>query len=177
MKNRVSNASQQFVELFSRVVCWLWETLDKLLDIFLDFLARLIELTLAVMNLIFQVICFLRDICIDSMQTFANIFRGIVNVIANITCDEVEDFASACIVVLLWIGAFRIARNLFNRSSRVNVFRLFGQQHAANINNNNKLAAAQLGCVCPTRKRTGRRNNRRNGRRPQAKLADEELSG
>ena len=113
MKNRMSNASQQFVDFFSQVACWTWETLEKLLDIILDFLARIIELILAVMNLIFQVICFLRDLCIEAMQTFANVFRGIVNVVRNISCEEVEDFASACIVILLWIVAFKLVRNLF----------------------------------------------------------------
>ncbi|KOX72838.1 hypothetical protein WN51_00778 [Melipona quadrifasciata] len=113
MKNRMSNASQQFVDFFSQVACWTWETLEKLLDIILDFLARIIELILAVMNLIFQVICFLRDLCIEAMQTFANVFRGIVNVVRNISCEEVEDFASACIVILLWVVAFKLVRNLF----------------------------------------------------------------
>lgn len=112
MKNRMSNASQEFVEFFSRVACWIWETIEKLFDIILDFLARIIELILAVMNLIFQVICFLRDLCIEAMQTFANVFRGIVNVVSNISCEEVEDFVSACIVVLLWIVAFKLVRNL-----------------------------------------------------------------
>lgn len=112
MKNRMSNASQEFVEFFSRVACWIWETIEKLFDIILDFLARIIELILAVMNLIFQVICFLRDLCIEAMQTFANVFRGIVNVVSNISCEEVEDFVSACIVVLLWVVAFKLVRNL-----------------------------------------------------------------
>lgn len=113
MKSRMSNATQQFVEFFSRVVCWLWDTLEKLLDIFLDFLGRIVELILAVMNLLFQVICFLRDLCIESMQTFANVFRGIVNIVRNISCEEIEDFASACIVVLLWVAVFRLTKNVF----------------------------------------------------------------
>lgn len=112
MKNRMSNVTQEFVEFFSRITCWLWETIEKLFDIIFDFLARIIELILAVMNLIFQVICFLRDLGIESMQTFVNVFRGIVRVISNITCEEVEDFASACIVVLLWIAAFKVAKNI-----------------------------------------------------------------
>ncbi|XP_076241014.1 uncharacterized protein LOC143183374 [Calliopsis andreniformis] len=120
MKNRMSKTSQEFVNFSSRVVCWLWDTFDKLLDILLDFLARILELILAVMNLLFQVICFLRDICFEAMQTFANVFRGIVNIVSNITCEEIEDFASACIVVLLWIGAVRILRNLFNRVGILN---------------------------------------------------------
>ncbi|XP_043523676.1 uncharacterized protein LOC122535863 isoform X2 [Frieseomelitta varia] len=119
MKNRMSNASQQFVDFFSQVACWTWETLEKLLDIILDFLARIIELILAVMNLIFQVICFLRDLCIEAMQTFANVFRGIVNVVRNISCEEVEDFASACIVILLWIVAFKLVRNLFQMKEEI----------------------------------------------------------
>lgn len=115
MKNRMSNASQEFVNFSSRVACWLWDTIDKLLDIVLDFLARILELILAVMNLLFQVICYLRDLCFEAMQTFGNVFRGIVNIVSNITCEEIEDFASACIVVLLWIGAARIIKNLINR--------------------------------------------------------------
>ncbi|XP_076651177.1 uncharacterized protein LOC143358144 [Halictus rubicundus] len=125
MNGRVTNATQQCVEFLSRVVCSLWETLDKLMEILFDFLARLIELTLAVMNLIFQVICFLRDLWIEAMQTFANVFRGIVNVVRNISCEEVEDFASACIVILLWIGFFRIAKNLIAQVRSLAAFTFF----------------------------------------------------
>lgn len=60
-------------------------------------------------------ICFFRDMCIDAMQTFANIFRGIVNVISNISCEEVEDFASACIVVILCTGAVRMLMNFLRK--------------------------------------------------------------
>jgi len=55
MKNQMSNASDQFANFFSRVACWLWETVELVLIIVLDCLERLIELMLAVMNLIFQV--------------------------------------------------------------------------------------------------------------------------
>ncbi|CAL7937593.1 unnamed protein product [Xylocopa violacea] len=169
MKNRMSNASQQFVEFFSRVACWLWETIEKLFDIILDFLARIIELILAVMNLIFQVICFLRDLWIEAMQTFANVFRGIVNVVSNISCEEVEDFASACIVVLLWFVAFKLARNLF-QNSRLAAF-LYPRDAASNVNSN-KLEKLRLG-VCPPQRRTGRRMNRRNRKRPRADVKEE----
>ncbi|XP_017752958.1 PREDICTED: uncharacterized protein LOC108545717 [Eufriesea mexicana] len=165
MKNRMSNASQQFVEFFSRVACWLWDTLEKLLDIIFDFLARIIELILAVMNLIFQVICFLRDLCIEAMQTFANVFRGIVNVVRNISCEEIEDFASACIVVLLWVVAFKIIKSLF-QNSRIAAF-LNPRNTSSNINNNNKVE--RLGpTVCPPQRRAGKRLNRRYGKRPRA---------
>ncbi|KAG7190643.1 hypothetical protein KM043_006725 [Ampulex compressa] len=115
MKNRILNVPEQFANFFSQVACWLWDTFEMLLDIALDFLARIIELILAVLNLIFQLICFLRDLCIEAMQTFANVFRGIVNVVSNISCEEVEDFASACIVVLLWYGAIKIIMNLLDK--------------------------------------------------------------
>ncbi|XP_043523675.1 uncharacterized protein LOC122535863 isoform X1 [Frieseomelitta varia] len=158
MKNRMSNASQQFVDFFSQVACWTWETLEKLLDIILDFLARIIELILAVMNLIFQVICFLRDLCIEAMQTFANVFRGIVNVVRNISCEEVEDFASACIVILLWIVAFKLVRNLFQNSR---IAALLNPGYASsNVNNNNNAERLELG-VCPAQRRSGKRINRR----------------
>ncbi|XP_048268299.1 uncharacterized protein LOC126923923 [Bombus affinis] len=163
MKNRMSNASQEFVEFFSRVACWIWETIEKLFDIILDFLARIIELILAVMNLIFQVICFLRDLCIEAMQTFANVFRGIVNVVSNISCEEVEDFVSACIVVLLWIVAFKLVRNLL-QNSRIAAF-LKPRHTSLNINDNNKVERLGLG-VCPAQRRTGKRINRRNSKRP-----------
>ncbi|XP_012345030.1 uncharacterized protein LOC105736136 [Apis florea] len=154
MKNRMSNVTQEFVEFFSRITCWLWETIEKLFDIIFDFLARIFELILAVMNLIFQVICFLRDLGIESMQTFVNVFRGIVRVISNITCEEVEDFASACIVVLLWIAAFKVAKNLI-KNSRI----------AAFLNPGNPNSNEELG-ICPAQRRTGRRLNRRYGKRP-----------
>ncbi|XP_033215499.1 uncharacterized protein LOC117171936 isoform X2 [Belonocnema kinseyi] len=65
-----------------------------------------------------EVVCFFRDLCIEAMHTFANVFQGIVNVIGSITCDDVEDFASACIVVLLWIGAVKIIFSIFNKQPR-----------------------------------------------------------
>ncbi|XP_034179085.1 uncharacterized protein LOC117603744 isoform X1 [Osmia lignaria lignaria] len=169
MKNHVTNASQQFVEFFSRVACWSWETLEKLLDIFLDFLTRIIELILAMMNLIFQVICFLMGLCIDAMQTFANIFRGIVNVVSKISCEEIEDFASACIVVLLWICAFKILKNLIKR----NAFSLFGSRNV-NGNNNNKFERYRLE-ACPPRRRAGKRVNRRYEKRSRTAPKEEEL--
>lgn len=64
---------------------------------------------------IFQVICFFRDMCIDAMQTFANVFRGIVNVISNISRDDVEDFASACVVVILCTGAVKMFTDILKR--------------------------------------------------------------
>lgn len=51
----MSSASDQFASFFSRVACWLWETVELVLIIVLDCLERLIELVLAVTNLIFQV--------------------------------------------------------------------------------------------------------------------------
>jgi len=49
------------------------------------------------------------------MQTFANVFRGIVNIISNISCDDVEDFASACIVIALCTGAIKMFMDLLKR--------------------------------------------------------------
>lgn len=49
------------------------------------------------------------------MQTFANVFRGIVNVINSISRDEVEDFASACIVVALCTGVVKMFMDLLKR--------------------------------------------------------------
>ncbi|XP_011169459.2 uncharacterized protein LOC105202576 [Solenopsis invicta] len=116
MKNRIlSNVPDQFANLFWRVACWIWETLELILIIILDCLARLIELILVMVKLIFQVICFFRDLCIDAMQTFAHVFRGIVNVISSISCDDVEDFASACIVVALCTGAIKMFMDLLKR--------------------------------------------------------------
>ncbi|XP_077263974.1 uncharacterized protein LOC143898395 [Temnothorax americanus] len=115
MKSRMSSVSDQFVILLWRVACWLWETIELILIVIFDCLARLIELILVMMKLIFQVICFIRDLCIDAMQTFANVFRGIVNVISSISCDDIEDFASACIVVVLCTGAVKMVMDLLKR--------------------------------------------------------------
>lgn len=49
------------------------------------------------------------------MRTFANVFRGIVNVISSISCDDVEDFVSACIVVVLCTGAVKMFMDLSKR--------------------------------------------------------------
>ncbi|XP_011140197.2 uncharacterized protein LOC105183623 [Harpegnathos saltator] len=115
MKSRVPSSRERFVSFFWKVVCWLWETLDLVLIIVLDYWARMIELILVLMNITFQVICFLRDLCIDSMQTFANVFRGIVNVVGGISREDVEDFASACIVVFLYTVAVRMFVNLLRK--------------------------------------------------------------
>lgn len=60
-------------------------------------------------------ICFFRDMCIDAMQTFANVFRGIVNVISNISRDDVEDFTSACVVVILCTGAVKMFTDILKK--------------------------------------------------------------
>nr|KAF7431825.1 hypothetical protein H0235_004749 [Vespula pensylvanica] len=53
-----------------------------------------------------------KDLCIDAMRTYLNAFHGIVNIVKSIKCDDVEDFASACIVVILWVEAIRIVMSL-----------------------------------------------------------------
>ncbi|XP_011690129.1 PREDICTED: uncharacterized protein LOC105451405 isoform X2 [Wasmannia auropunctata] len=115
MKNRITSVSDQFVKLTWRVAYWLWETIELILIIIFDCFVRLMELILVIMKLMFQVLCFFRDLCIDTMQTFANVFRGIVNVISSISCDDVEDFASACIVIALCTGAVKMFMNLLKR--------------------------------------------------------------
>lgn len=55
MKNWITSASDQFVSSFWRVFCWLWETVEQILIIVLDCLARLIELILVIINITFQV--------------------------------------------------------------------------------------------------------------------------
>lgn len=49
------------------------------------------------------------------MQTFANVFQGIVNVASRISHEDVEDFASACIVVFLYTGAVKMFVNLLRK--------------------------------------------------------------
>ncbi|KAL2716232.1 hypothetical protein V1478_013908 [Vespula squamosa] len=108
----LSNVFEQFTEFSTRLANWLCDTFESILDIFMDFLAKMLELILAMMNLFFQVMCFLRDLCIDAMRTYLNAFHGIVNIIKSIKCDDVEDFAFACIVVILWVEAIRIVMSL-----------------------------------------------------------------
>lgn len=55
MKNWITSTSDQFVSSFWRVFCWLWETVELILLIVLDCLARLIELILVIIYLTFQV--------------------------------------------------------------------------------------------------------------------------
>ncbi|TGZ45759.1 Uncharacterized protein DBV15_09448 [Temnothorax longispinosus] len=142
------NVSDQFVNLLWRVACWLWETIELVLIVIFDCLARLIELILVMMKLIFQVICFIRDLCIDAMQTFANVFRGIVNVISSISCDDIEDFASACIV-----------------NPHARLLDMFGQRVTQSDNNNNPTARSHSQDTCLHERKTGRRLKRRYNRR------------
>ena len=111
----ISNVFEQFVDFIGGIGHWFWNTLEILVDIYLEFLLHTLELMIVLMNILFQVVCFFRDLCIEAMQTFANVFQGIVNIIGSITCDDVEDFASACIVVILWIGTIKMAFNIFNK--------------------------------------------------------------
>ncbi|XP_046816550.1 uncharacterized protein LOC124423151 [Vespa crabro] len=138
MKKRLSNVIEQFTEFTTRLSCWLWDTFESLLDIFMDFLAKTLELILAMMNLFFQVMCFLRDLCIDAMRTYLNTFHGIVNIIKSIKCDDVEDFASACIVVILWIEAIRIVMSLVKQNPRTKIWTWFGRNAEKKNNNSNK---------------------------------------
>ncbi|XP_011059543.1 PREDICTED: uncharacterized protein LOC105149080 [Acromyrmex echinatior] len=165
MKNRISSISDQFVNLLWRPACWIWETIELILIIIFDCLARLIELVFVMMKLIFQVICFVRDLCIDAMQTFANVFQGIVNVISNISCDDVEDFASACIVIALCTGAVKMFMNLLKRNPHTKLFNMFGQHVTQCGNNNNLMARSHSQDACLCERKTGRRPKKRNNRR------------
>jgi len=49
------------------------------------------------------------------MQTFANIFRGVVKVISNINCDDVEDFASACIIIILFTAIGKVLMDFLKK--------------------------------------------------------------
>lgn len=117
MRTHVTNVSDRLIDFVTGIVNWSWDTVELIFEILVEFLARAIELTIAILQLSFQVICFLRDVCIEAMQTFVNIFRGIVNVVSSIKCEDVEDFAAACMVVFLWIGAVKITLNLLENVS------------------------------------------------------------
>ncbi|XP_067216011.1 uncharacterized protein [Linepithema humile] len=112
-----------------------------------------------------QVICFFRDMCIDAMQTFANVFRGIVNVISNISRDDVEDFASACIVVILCTGAVKMFTDILKKNPHVKLFNVFGQRVTQTDNNNNLTASSHGQDACPPERKSGRRTKRRNNKR------------
>lgn len=118
MYSRIGNIYDQLGNFPFGIVTWLWDTVGLIFDILLEFLGRSIELTLTILNLAFQIICFLRDLCVEAMQTFANVFRGIVNVIGSIDADDVEDFATACIVVILWIGAGRFILSTIDKVNK-----------------------------------------------------------
>ncbi|KAK0157558.1 hypothetical protein PV328_011287 [Microctonus aethiopoides] len=128
MYSRIGNIYDQLGNFPFGIVTWLWDTVGLIFDIMLEFLGRSVELTLTIINLAFQIICFLRDLCVEAMQTFANVFRGIVNVIGSIDADDVEDFATACIVVILWIGAGRFILSAIDKNNgRYNPLKLFGK--------------------------------------------------
>ncbi|XP_011863578.1 PREDICTED: uncharacterized protein LOC105559690 [Vollenhovia emeryi] len=164
MNNRMSSVSDQFVHLLWNVACWIWETIELILIIILDYLARLIELILVLMKLTFQVICFIRDLCIDAMQTFANVFRGAVNVIGSISCDQVEDFASACIVVALCGGVLKMFMDLLKRNPHAKLLNMFGQRVTQSNNNKDSTARSHSQDACPPKRKTGRRRKQRNNR-------------
>lgn len=75
----MSSVSDQFVTLLWRVAYWLWETIELILIVVLECLARLIELILVIMKLIFQVM-----ICsYDKKLHFKYIMNKIVNHFSN----------------------------------------------------------------------------------------------
>ncbi|XP_051159053.1 uncharacterized protein LOC127280207 [Leptopilina boulardi] len=158
----IYNVFDQFLDFLMGIVSWFWDTIELLVDIFLEFLTRTLELIIVLMNLLFQVICFLRDLCIEAMQTFANVFQGIVNVIGSITCDDVEDFASACIVVLLWLGAIKVVISILNQNSGFSLFNPFAKSDSMEC----AAGCMKLEECCAPRRATKRRGlTRRRGRR------------
>ncbi|XP_014475861.1 PREDICTED: uncharacterized protein LOC106745098 [Dinoponera quadriceps] len=166
MKGQVSNSSDRFASFFWKVVCWLWETFDLVLMIVLDYWARMVELILVLMNLTFQVICFFRDLCIDSLQTFANVFRGIVNIANSISHEDVEDFASACIVIFLYTGVAKMFVNFLRKNTYVKLFNAPSEQRATwRSDDNNNPTKGHARNVCPAGRRPSRRISRRNNRR------------
>ncbi|XP_034948206.1 uncharacterized protein [Chelonus insularis] len=116
MPSRAQNIYDQLAYVFHGTSLWFWDTSELLADIMLEFLVRSLDLAIVIFNLLFQVVCFLRDLCIEAMQTFANVFRGIVNVVSSINTEDVEDFASACLVVILWIGVGRFLFGTINKN-------------------------------------------------------------
>ena len=111
----MSSVCDQLIDFLMEIVNWLRDTVERILAILLEFIARSIELVIAILNLVFQVICYLRDLCIEALQTFAHVFRGLVNVVSSIKCDDVEDFAEACIVVLLCFGAVKLTIGMLDK--------------------------------------------------------------
>ncbi|XP_046749720.1 uncharacterized protein LOC124413276 isoform X1 [Diprion similis] len=93
-----------------------WEVLQLPRCAIFEIAVKLLQFLFAIFNLIYQMLIFLRDLCDETMQTFANFFQGIVNVVSGISCDDIEDFASACIVVLLWIGVIKIVLNVLGKN-------------------------------------------------------------
>ncbi|XP_043270638.1 uncharacterized protein [Venturia canescens] len=118
MRTQILDVCDQLSDFSTGFVNWSWDTLDLLFEIFVEFLARTIELGVALLKLSFQIICFLRDVCIEAMQTFVNIFRGIVHVISSIKCEDVEDFAAACMVVFLWVAGVKIVLSLLQNNKK-----------------------------------------------------------
>lgn len=105
----------QLTDGYLDISTWIRDTFEITLGILMEFLGRFIDLAIAISQLIFQVICFLRDLCIETMQTFANLFRGIVNVVKSISSENVEDFAEACLVVILWVAAAKFFIGLVDK--------------------------------------------------------------
>lgn len=110
-----SSWTDQISQFIYGILYCLLDTIGLARDALLDIATKLVHFLFAIFNLLFQVVIFLRDLCIETMQTFANVFQGIINVISTISCEDVEDFASACIVVLLWIGAIKVFINMFGK--------------------------------------------------------------
>lgn len=111
--------SDQASQFFYGIFYCIWDTFELGWDAFLEIIAKLGQFFFVIFNIVFQILIFIRDLCIETMQTFANIFQGIINVISNISCDDIEDFASACIVVLLWIGAIKIVLNIITKVKKI----------------------------------------------------------
>lgn len=117
MHSRVGNIYDQTTDFIAAIGTWIWDTTELIVDIILEFIGRSVELAFAVLYIICQVIGFLRDMCIEALQTFGNVIRGIINVVGSIDVEDIEDFASACIVVLLWIIAAKCILAAFDKVS------------------------------------------------------------
>ncbi|XP_066582358.1 uncharacterized protein [Prorops nasuta] len=166
LNERMFSLSEDFLNLVKELVCAFRDSSKLLMEIVFDVFARTLELMLALVNLAFHASCFILDLCICTIQTFMNIFRGIVRIVHSIRRDEVEDFVLACIVILLWIGAYKCVANIINKKPRLGWAKLFRAPKENNNTQNISHKEDSRGSKIYPSRTTTRKNNHANKRSP-----------
>lgn len=118
--SRLKGILDDLCEFFGSVVHISWDTVYVICDMTIEYLLQTLELAVALLGLFFEIIILFRNICIDALDTFARMLQNIILMIADISCEEIEEFVQASLIIAIWIFLGRVFVNyIINMMSSV----------------------------------------------------------